>query len=111
MLFLEKQPHQRLCSEEINNCQTGGNHAAEHSANTAILFGKALVTCAQTPPDQRDGRRLQTVPEGERQPHNIHAHLMSRHGIRPLLCRHDCRQHKADPHKHLFKENAVTYMD
>ena len=111
MRLLEKQTQQRFGAEEVEYGQDGGDKAAEHPADAAEFFGHLLVTGTQAASDQRHRGRLQAVPEGEGQAHDIHAHLMGCHGIGPLFGCHDGRHHKADPHQDLLEKNAVAYMD
>ncbi len=53
---------------------------------------------------------MQTVPEGEGESHDIHAHLMSGHCIGSLIGGHDGSQHEADTHEQLFKEDTVANL-
>ena len=104
----EKGGKQRFCTEEIDERKTDGKAAADDAAGFSVFFCPIRVFCSEGKANQRHGGGLQSVPEGERQSHDIHGDLMGGHGFGPLCGRHDGGGHEADTHQKLLKKDTVA---
>lgn len=110
VLLSEKQAEKPMCAKEVDEYQKCRDGEAKHFAGATVFLGQFLIFLAKTPADQSHSGGLQPVTKGEGKPHNVHAHLMCSHGIRPLVSGHNGSHHKTHTHQKLFKEYAVPYL-
>ena len=111
VVFCEEEAIETSCAEIINRNKADRDTGTDQTTGSAVFLGKIRILGTETPSDQGDCRCLQPVSEGEGERHNIHADLMGCHGVSSLICCHNRRHHKANPHQYLLEEHTVADMD